>query len=258
MPGFLLHLAAPWQAWPAPALFNTRPTLRHPTRSALTGMIGAALGIRHDPVTGYADLSELSPLRYTVRIDRPGTQRRDFHTVGGGDSSTVHIGDGGRRANGKGTLVSYRWFLADAAFTVAVTCADTDLTARCAQALRAPVFSLYLGRRGFPPSYPPLLRDGLDDPVAELGNLPLNRHQDHHSGKRSGHVLVDYVLDTDPQDDGPPPARVNDVPLLGRLFGTRDVWHRTRPHPAGQCLAPRQDWLDRLDAYLNPEGTPAR
>ncbi len=254
MPGFLLHLAAPWQAWPASALFtDQRPTMRFPTRSALTGLIGAALGIRHDPATGYADLSELDPLQYAVRIDQPGSQRRDYHTAGGGHVDTIHTGDGGPRPGAHGTLVSHRWFLANAAFTVAVTSADADLANQCARALRAPVFALYLGRRGFPPSYPPLLRDGLDDPAEELHNLPLHRQSEH--GEDDSQVVVRYVLDADPQDGGPPPSRIKDVPKPGRVFGTRDVWHRDRRHPVSQCLQTGEDWLDRLDAYLDPKAT---
>ncbi|MFF8373507.1 type I-E CRISPR-associated protein Cas5/CasD [Streptomyces lydicus] len=256
MPGFLLHLTAPWQAWPAPALFNTRPTMRFPTRSALTGLLGAALGIRRNPATGTADLSELQPLGYTVRIDRPGSQRRDFQTVGGADDQTVPIAEGGTRS-GNGTLISERWYLADAAFTVAVRCDDTALTQRCTRALRAPVFPLYLGRRGFVPSYPPLLLAAIDDPQEALQQLPLNRH---HTPAPLGDdpqdtASVEYILDTDPHDGGPHPTRVKDTPLPGRLFTHRDVWARTRSHPASQCLEPGQDWLDRLDTYFTEKAT---
>ncbi|MFJ9473369.1 type I-E CRISPR-associated protein Cas5/CasD [Streptomyces caniferus] len=252
MPGFLLHLTAPWQAWPAPGLFHTRPTMRFPTRSALTGLIGAALGIRRDPNTGAADLSELHPLRYTVRIDRPGSQRRDFHTVGGGHEHTVPIAEGGTRSGNGGTLISERWYLADAAFTVAVHCDDTVLTQRCTDALRAPVFPLYLGRRGFVPSYPPLLLGPIDAPQDELERLPLNRHHAPrpYGSDTPGEALIDYVLDTDPNDGGPPGSRVKDDPLPGRLFGHREVWNRTRTHLSDQCLGPGQDWLDRLDTYF--------
>ena len=61
----------------------------------------------------------------TVRVDRPGVLLRDLHTVGGGMSAkdTVTTADGGKRSGATGTLLSHRMYLADAAFTVAVTTA---------------------------------------------------------------------------------------------------------------------------------------
>ncbi|MFF7403035.1 type I-E CRISPR-associated protein Cas5/CasD [Streptomyces murinus] len=65
-------------------------------------------------------------LSVTVRADRPGTHLRDFHTVGGGLSRerTVVTADGKRRDSDTSTLTSTRWYLQDAAFTVALTLPD--------------------------------------------------------------------------------------------------------------------------------------
>ncbi|MES5824249.1 type I-E CRISPR-associated protein Cas5/CasD [Streptomyces sp. RG80] len=75
----LLRLAGPLQSWGALARFDRRDTLNRPTKSGVTGLIAAALGLdRAD------DLGALTDLRFAVRADRPGTAVRDFHIVGSG------------------------------------------------------------------------------------------------------------------------------------------------------------------------------
>ncbi|MFD9097851.1 type I-E CRISPR-associated protein Cas5/CasD [Streptomyces collinus] len=75
----LIRLAGPLQAWGTSGAFERRATHMRPTKSAVIGLIAAALGYdREDP------LGPLAELRYGVRADRPGTPYRDFHVVGGG------------------------------------------------------------------------------------------------------------------------------------------------------------------------------
>lgn len=73
----LLHLHGPLQAWGARSRFNSRSTEPAPTKSAVIGLLAAALGRPRGTVI--ADLAELV---LTVRVDRPGRVLRDFHTVG--------------------------------------------------------------------------------------------------------------------------------------------------------------------------------
>ncbi|MBS2963948.1 type I-E CRISPR-associated protein Cas5/CasD [Actinocrinis puniceicyclus] len=162
-PGLLLHLSGPLQSYGERSRFTERDTARFPTRSAVIGLIAAALGReRTEP------LDDLRPLRIAVRVDRPGTLLRDFHTVGGGQTNklTVVTAEGKRRPGDTGTLVSHRYYVQDAAFTVAVTCeaaeidTDTDvqrLLDRCHRALLEPRWPPYLGRRSCPPAGPTLL-----------------------------------------------------------------------------------------------------
>ncbi len=79
MMGLLIRLAGPLQSWGEHSVFTHRDTLRYPTRSGVIGIFAAAEGRpRGEP------LSDYDALRLTVRIDRPGTVIRDFHTIGGG------------------------------------------------------------------------------------------------------------------------------------------------------------------------------
>ncbi|MGW0469499.1 type I-E CRISPR-associated protein Cas5/CasD [Streptomyces sp. NPDC003027] len=75
----LMRLAGPLQSWGALARFDRRDTLPRPTKSAVIGLIAAALG--HDRTH---DLGPLTNLRFAARADRPGIAARDFHIVGGG------------------------------------------------------------------------------------------------------------------------------------------------------------------------------
>ncbi|UFR07099.1 type I-E CRISPR-associated protein Cas5/CasD [Streptomyces sp. Go40/10] len=248
MAGFLLHLSAPLQSWGGPADFKVRPTSTSPTRSALTGLLASALGRSRDH-----DNTDLARLRYVIRVDRPGHREMDFHTIGGGypRELTPPTADGRRKKLGEGTMITERWYLADAAFTIAVTGPD-DTAALAAHALTEPVFAPYLGRRSCPPDTPLLLRTDLDDPVAELDRAPL--HAD--PPRNAATIDVTFIHDTPPAPGLPATTTVRDTPAPGRAFTTRDLWETQRTLPASLCAGRGTPWLNALITYA--QTTPAR
>ncbi|MGW3064428.1 type I-E CRISPR-associated protein Cas5/CasD [Streptomyces sp. NPDC001130] len=131
----LLRLAGPLQAWGSAARFARRSTENAPTKSGVLGLLAAAEGRPRD-----ADLSDLAALRFGVRIDQPGSRLRDFHTAHHADS-------------GKAMPLSERFYLADAVFVAGVE-GETALLQRLYEAVRAPRFLPYLGRRSCPPARP--------------------------------------------------------------------------------------------------------
>ena len=131
MQTLLLRLAGPLQAWGADSHFERRMTGREPTKSGVIGMLAAALGRRRT-----ADISDLSALRFGVRIDQPGILEYDFHM-----------------ARGKDSYVTYRYYLADAVFLAGLE-GDGAFLEQIEQALRQPYFPLFLGRRACPPTGP--------------------------------------------------------------------------------------------------------
>ncbi len=135
----LLTLSGPLQSWGASSRFVRRGTEAAPTKSGVLGLLAAAQGRRRtDP------LEDLAQLRFGVRIDQPGRLIRDFQTA--------------RSLDGRQTMpLSYRFYLADAVFLAAVQ-GDPALVDGLAEALRHPVFPLYLGRRSCPPAGPLLPR----------------------------------------------------------------------------------------------------
>jgi CRISPR system Cascade subunit CasD len=203
--GLLLRLAGPLQSWGEHSTFADRDTLQYPTRSGITGIFAAAQGLRRgEPLDRYA------PLTLTVRIDRPGVLLTDFHTTGGGlpRGRTVPTAEGGRRSEGKATIVTRRMYLSDAVFTVAVE-GPGRLIGDLAAALRSPHWQPYLGRRSCPPDQPLLLRAAVPDPVQELyQHVPLpGRRPDAH-----GQVSTDIITE-EPADATGTLTEVADVPV---------------------------------------------
>lgn len=146
----VLRLAGPMQSWGVKSRFDRRDTGTEPSKSGVVGLICSALG---RPRT--ADVSHLSPLEMAVRVDRPGVLLADYQTTEGVPSAS---GTGGRR-----TVQSHRWFLADAAFLVALRGQD-QMVGEIAAALERPRWMLALGRKSFPPT-PPLVIGLLEEDI---------------------------------------------------------------------------------------------
>lgn len=276
--GLLLHLAGPVQSWGEHSRFNDRDTARFPTRSGVIGLLACALGRkRGEPIT---DLARLS---LTVRADRPGVLLRDLHTVGGGlpPKATVTTAEGKKRTATTATLLTHRYYLADAAFTIAVTGDDTDLIRECAHALHHPAWPLYLGRRSCPPEGPLLLTRGTTaEPLHHLVCLPLARPAPVPSPDKGAdeapkpvqvtfygdqpldrlptagvEILAQSVLaDPDPHGGGEPVGEVNDDPLdiapRHRVYRGRPLYRRTIAMPGTQCGGLGAQYLDSLRTYL--------
>lgn len=261
--GFLLQLSGPLQSWGERSRFNERDTATAPTRSGLIGMIAAALGRRRGE-----SLNDLKELRFTVRMDRPGALLRDFHTVGGGmpPSLTVITAQGKRRKSESATVISHRYYLQDAAFTVAVTADDPALLDRCVQAVRAPVWPLYLGRRSCPPD-PPLLLDVLQgDPIAALISFPIAQPAPDGQDTVQVEFRSDIPLDGAAWPDGPDAVAADqiysytqDEPVSfesdNRQFQIRPIYRRRLRLPARQCAGRGIDYLIAITKYLKSEQT---
>lgn len=173
MATLLLRLAGPMQSWGTTSRFDERDSQLEPSKSGVLGLVCAALGRdRAEPV------DDLASLRMGVRVDREGVLMRDYQTATG-----VMIATG--KSDLKRTVVSPRYYLADAAFLVGLEGADTALLTRIHDALRNPVWPLALGRKSFPPGLPVWLPEGLADSdlktalsAAPRIAQPLPEHQD--------------------------------------------------------------------------------
>lgn len=133
----LLRLAGPMQSWGTQSRFLERDTGMEPSKSGVIGLLCAALG---RPRT--ASVDDLAALTMGVRVDREGTLRRDYQTA-----EDVVRADGSRG----GTVVSNRYYLADADFLVGLEGSDQALLERIDAALESPQWPLYLGRKAFVP-----------------------------------------------------------------------------------------------------------
>lgn len=154
----LIRLEGPMQSWGTQSRYARRDTGLEPSKSGVIGLLCAALGRPRD-----TDVSDLASLRMGVRIDRSGTVESDYHTAGGkarSDDSGYGVAtfDGSK----PGTVLSKRFYLADASFLVgleATSPTQEALLTRLDDALAHPVWPLYLGRKAFVPSVPVRLPD---------------------------------------------------------------------------------------------------
>jgi CRISPR system Cascade subunit CasD len=202
MPTLLLRMRAPMMSWGDHSRFTIRDTRREPTKSAVIGLLCAALGRpRWEPV------HDLAALKMGVRVNKEGIVQCDYHT----------IMDSIKSSGGKGdTVLSDRYYVADADYLVGLE-GDATKLAELDAALQKPRWQLYFGRKSFVPSLP--VRAGIvESPLKEaLENYQLD---DSQPAKRRSPKSIRYVLEVSDSLD----VR-QDVPLdwQNRLFGSRCV-----------------------------------
>jgi CRISPR system Cascade subunit CasD len=163
-PTLLLWLEAPLQSWGADSKFGRRDTLAFPTKSGILGLLCSALGAGGEQC---ALLAEFVDLNQTVLsfVRSKGEQRqarepllRDFHMVGSGyddqdpwASLLIPKTSDGKKAVGGGAKMTYRYYLQDAAFAVLLE-VPSHHAEQLIQALQAPTWDVYLGRKNCVPT----------------------------------------------------------------------------------------------------------
>lgn len=207
-----LRLAGPLQAWGASSRFVNRHTREEPTKSGVLGLLAAAQGRRRsDPV------EDLVSLKFGVRVDQPGRLMRDFQVA--------------RSLDGRASMpLSYRYYLADAVFLAVVEGPGTVLEG-LHEAVLAPAYPLYLGRRSCVPAGRISL--GVEDVTldAALRAEPWQAAP-WHQKKQSGRT-VSLEIFRDAIDPAEPGETVRDVPLDFSPENRNYTWRmvvRPKPH----------------------------
>ncbi len=159
MPDFLVfQLYGALASWGDIAVGEDRPSLGHPTKSAVVGLLAAALGIERENEAAHAQLSQQYAVAVCVRAH--GEVLRDYHTV--------QVPSGKRQFASRrdellldqlnlNTILSKRDYRTDAFYQVAVWAVvepPVYSLATLQQHLQQPVFHLYLGRKSCPVSLP--------------------------------------------------------------------------------------------------------
>ena len=145
---FEMELSAPIGGWGDGTRLQNRYTTEIPPKSALVGLLAAALGrLRGE------DLSDLNNLVFVLDEPSFGKKITDFQTVRDG---ITYGGDYDR------AIITYREYLTDYSIRVQVY-GNKTLLETIKRALRAPVFPLYLGRKSNVLCRPPLI-----EPVQDL------------------------------------------------------------------------------------------
>ncbi len=161
MKTILLKLAGPLQAWGTDAHFQTRHTDRHPSKSAVIGLLAAALGYRRDQD---AAIEKLNALDFAVRVDQPGHLAKDYQIAAKKNLK--------KEDEVEQTYVTTRYYLEDAVFVAAVGYADDAAVSAIADGLRTPYFQPFMGRRSCPVPADLLLDVADTDVLSALNQLP--------------------------------------------------------------------------------------
>lgn len=159
----IFRLYGPMASWGDVAVGTYRPTFDHPSKSAVMGLLAAAIGIRRDEEENLRKMAE--SYDFAVQVDASGTMLRDYHT------SQVPPSGTGRNAkhfatrkdelavskSDLKTILSTRDYYCDAVYTVCLWGKVNEVPyslETLAQKLKEPEFVLYLGRKSCPLAMP--------------------------------------------------------------------------------------------------------
>lgn len=208
-PYLLLWLEGPLQAWGHDSRFGRRDTLDFPTKSGVLGLLCCALGAggeQREWLAQMADL-DLQLMAYTPANEQGKAMPRlpllrDFHMVGSGyddsnpwQSLLIPKTSEGKKAVGGGTKMTYRYYLQDMAFAVALQ-VPADQAETLAAALQNPVWDIYLGRKACVPTE--LVYQGTfttaDNALTAAANLAQQKDRVAsfvvHQGEHEGEVIT--------------------------------------------------------------------
>ena len=158
----LINLYGPMAGYGGIAVGEMRSSWSRPSRSAVLGMVAAALGIRRDDEEAQTRLQ--AGYGFSVMVLQPGTMMQDFHTIQSVHSSSLknmnHVMTRKDEMNlgDSETILSRREYLCDHISVACVWIRDDESAQfsleEIAAAFRNPVFCLYLGRKSCPPALP--------------------------------------------------------------------------------------------------------
>lgn len=170
MEHLVFRLYGPLAAWGEIAVGESRHSAVYPSKSALVGLLAAALGIRRDEEERQAALAK--GYLFSVKVLRTGSLLRDYHTTQVPDSAGKMVYRTRREEliRGKarlGTILSSREYRCDAMTLVAVRANEAAPFSleTIREKLLKPEFHLYLGRKSCPLAAP------LDPVVSEWGSF---------------------------------------------------------------------------------------
>lgn len=202
----LIPLVGPLQAWGVDARFDLRQSGSEPSKSGVLGLCCAALGRDRSEA-----IDDLASLLFGVRVDQEGCLSRDFHTA----NNVIGAGDSKLR-----TVVSNRWYLANAAFLAGLEGPEALLDTIHA-ALQRPHWALVLGRKSCPPSVPPGSGAVVQKPLQEA----LLSHGPLAEAPTIYRLVIEDSMGSQSRPDQPL------GPFAVRRFGMRRVTTKTLPCP---------------------------
>lgn len=155
-------------SWGDIAVGDIRPSYAYPSKSAVIGLLSAALGIKRDESK---KLEELFKLSFSVRVDASGMSIEDYHTIQSPSEQALKTARHNSRLDEilaienkkeQGAIQSRRTYMTDSVYTVALSepdethinwgklAEDVGGLYDLINYLQKPRFILYLGRKSCP------------------------------------------------------------------------------------------------------------
>lgn len=167
-----LYLNSPLQTWAGAAVVKTRvDTQKQPSERALRGMLLATFGVPRGETLPVVEKASIE-----VKVINQGHIVKDFQIIGNRSDEMEFLTRIGKllrlskvparpiRANNSSSLKSNegnsivrRTYLADAKFLVLISGETDEDTESIYNSLLDPVWTPYLGKRAFPPTFPFIL-----------------------------------------------------------------------------------------------------
>lgn len=231
-PYLLMWLEAPLQAWGHDSRFGRRDSLDFPTKSGVLGLLCCALGKSGKQTDWLAQWAKRDMVVQAYVLQDKHSQPlprlpmlRDFHMVGSGyddadpwQTLLIPKKSDGSKAVGGGSKMTYRYYLQDMAFAVALQGPQAELE-ELQWALHNPVWDLYLGRKNCVPTE--LIGQGVyADLEAALDQADELTNDVERQNKR---VAAFKVLQG--EHEGDEVLTLNDVPLQ---FGEHKLYRDRR------------------------------
>lgn len=228
-PYLLLWLEAPLQSWGYDSKFGRRDSLDFPTKSGVLGLLCCALGASGKQTEWLAQWADRDMVvEAYVRQGKEGQPvvreplLRDFHMVGSGyddqdpwQSLLIPKTSDGKKSVGGGAKMTYRYYLQDMAYAVALQGSPTELET-LAEALKNPVWDLYLGRKNCVPT------EFIDQGIYPSLEAALNRAKEIATSEDKNRTSVFKVLQGEHEGEV---ITLNDVPLQ---FGEHKLYRDRR------------------------------
>jgi CRISPR system Cascade subunit CasD len=180
----LFRLYGPLASWGDIAVGTHRPSYDRPSKSAVMGLLAAAVGIHRNEDDKHKKLAEA--YNFAVLVNSPGVFLRDYHTAQIPSASSIkkqkHIHSRkeelGVYKEEIAAVLSTRDYYSDSVYTIAIWAKEdhsetyTYSLELLKKKLNEPEFVLYLGRKSCPPALPVeaqiISGDGLKEALGKI------------------------------------------------------------------------------------------
>lgn len=202
----IFRLYGPLASWGQAAVGGDRPTGLHPTRSAVLGILGAALGIKREEELRLSELQK--SVTVAIKQTVPTSLLRDYHTtqVPSHSNKVTHRTRKSELGEDKlNTILSSRDYRCDGLWIVALSLTNVAKInlLELKQALKKPVYALSLGRKSCPlalPLSPEVVQTAKLKQALDTEFPPLTRSHNEDSLRLNANDWVSYFWEGDKKE----------------------------------------------------------